>query len=81
MKRRSISSKNNASDPDLTFKSGSKEHKQVGSDDGSLQFWTERNVFIGCLLFRIVNALLIHTYFNPDEHWQALEVAHRVVFG
>ena len=81
MKRRSTSSKNSASDPELTFKSGSKEQNQGRSDDGSLQFWTERNVFIGCLLFRFVNALLVHTYFNPDEHWQALEVAHRVVFG
>lgn len=81
MKQRSISSKNSASDTDSTFKSGSNEQKQVRSDDSSIQFWTERNVFISCLLFRSVNALLIHTYFNPDEHWQALEVAHRVVFG
>lgn len=81
MKQRSISSKNSASDTDSTVKSGSKEQKQVRSDDSIIQFWTERNVFISCLLFRSVNALLIHTYFNPDEHWQALEVAHRVVFG
>lgn len=81
MKRRSTSSKNSASDPDLTFKSGSKEQNQGRSNDGSLRFWTDRKVFIGCLLFRFVNALLVHTYFNPDEHWQALEVAHRVVFG
>ncbi|XP_049932426.1 mannosyltransferase APTG1 isoform X2 [Nymphaea colorata] len=38
-------------------------------------------VFGICLVFRIANALLIHTYFNPDEHWQSLEVAHRIVFG
>jgi phosphatidylinositol glycan class B len=24
---------------------------------------------------------LVQTYFNPDEHWQALEVAHHTVFG
>lgn len=23
----------------------------------------------------------MQTYFNPDEHWQALEVAHRIAFG
>lgn len=23
----------------------------------------------------------MQTYFNPDEHWQALEVAHRITFG
>ncbi|KAG7972425.1 hypothetical protein I3843_07G183100 [Carya illinoinensis] len=40
-----------------------------------------RRVFALCLAFRVVNALLVQTYFNPDEHWQALEVAHRIVFG
>lgn len=38
-------------------------------------------IFLLCLAFRVVNALLIQTYFNPDEHWQSLEVAHRTVFG
>jgi phosphatidylinositol glycan class B len=33
------------------------------------------------LAFRAANALLVRTYFNPDEHWQCLEVAHRIVFG
>ncbi|CAN8299895.1 unnamed protein product [Cochlearia groenlandica] len=40
-----------------------------------------RRIFVFCLAFRVVNALLIQTYFNPDEHWQSLEVAHRTVFG
>ncbi|CAG7891656.1 unnamed protein product [Brassica rapa] len=40
-----------------------------------------RRIFLLCLAFRVVNALLIQTYFNPDEHWQSLEVAHRTVFG
>ena len=38
-------------------------------------------VFLACLVTRVVNALLIQTYFNPDEHWQALEVAHKLTFG
>uniref|UniRef100_A0A7N0TYA1 Mannosyltransferase n=1 Tax=Kalanchoe fedtschenkoi TaxID=63787 RepID=A0A7N0TYA1_KALFE len=40
-----------------------------------------KRVFVLCLVFRVVNSLLVQTYFNPDEHWQALEVAHRVTFG
>ncbi|PON99261.1 GPI mannosyltransferase [Trema orientale] len=40
-----------------------------------------RKIFAFCLAFRLVNALLVQTYFNPDEHWQALEVAHRITFG
>ncbi|CAA0836061.1 Alg9-like mannosyltransferase family [Striga hermonthica] len=39
------------------------------------------NIFIFCLVTRIINSLLVQTYFNPDEHWQALEVAHRIAFG
>ncbi|GKV22306.1 hypothetical protein SLEP1_g32188 [Rubroshorea leprosula] len=45
------------------------------------KFSNTKRVFALCLAFRIVNALFIQTYFNPDEHWQALEVAHRIVFG
>lgn len=42
---------------------------------------SSRRIFLFCLAFRVVNALLIQTYFNPDEHWQSLEVSHRTVFG
>ena len=37
--------------------------------------------FALCAAFRVVNALLVRTYFNADEYWQSLEVAHRMVFG
>ncbi|KAL6980644.1 Mannosyltransferase aptg1 [Sarracenia purpurea var. burkii] len=40
-----------------------------------------RRIFIICLAIRMVNSLLVQTYFNPDEHWQSLEVAHRISFG
>lgn len=42
---------------------------------------SSREVFILCLVARIINSLLVQTYFNPDEHWQALEVAHHITFG
>ncbi len=29
----------------------------------------------------MANAVMVLTSFNPDEYWQALEVAHRLVFG
>mmetsp|Transcript_4377 Transcript_4377/g.10830 ORF Transcript_4377/g.10830 Transcript_4377/m.10830 type:complete len:548 (+) Transcript_4377:133-1776(+) len=38
-------------------------------------------LFAPLLLFRVLNALLIRTFFNPDEYWQSLEVAHHAVFG
>ncbi|XP_057532071.1 mannosyltransferase APTG1 isoform X2 [Amaranthus tricolor] len=40
-----------------------------------------KRAFYFCLAARIVNSLVVQTYFNPDEHWQSLEVAHRLVFG
>ena len=37
---------------------------------------------VGALVvFRTVNALLCYSAFVPDEYWQALEVAHNMVFG
>ena len=41
----------------------------------------ERSLFVWLLLFRILNAILIKTFFVPDEFWQGPEIAHRVVFG
>lgn len=43
--------------------------------------WTEASVWKVCLAARLINSLLVQTYFNPDEQWQALEVAHHTVFG
>ncbi|GAM22656.1 hypothetical protein SAMD00019534_058310, partial [Acytostelium subglobosum LB1] len=33
------------------------------------------------LVLRCINSVLIITYFDPDEYWQSLEVAHHSVFG
>ncbi|KAK3221606.1 hypothetical protein Dsin_008631, partial [Dipteronia sinensis] len=53
----------------------------IKSQPESDLFSSDKTIFAACLAFRVVNALLIQTYFNPDEHWQALEVAHHIVFG
>ncbi|CAM9736986.1 unnamed protein product [Chrysoparadoxa australica] len=34
-----------------------------------------------CILFRVLNALVVRTYFTPDEFWQGPEVAHWLAFG
>ncbi|KAK9274821.1 hypothetical protein L1049_022073 [Liquidambar formosana] len=44
-------------------------------------FSSSRRLFGLCLAMRMANSLLVQTYFNPDEHWQALEVAHNITFG
>ncbi|KAK9456932.1 Alg9-like mannosyltransferase family-domain-containing protein [Dipodascopsis uninucleata] len=41
----------------------------------------KRNLFISLLAFRLGNALVLKTYFQPDEFWQGLEPAHQIVFG
>jgi len=33
------------------------------------------------IVYRFTNALLCVTFFQPDEFFQSLEVAHRLVFG
>lgn len=55
--------------------------KQPGGTMEDSAAWKDSRVLLGCLAFRLVNALLVQTYFNPDEHWQSAEVAHRIVFG
>ena len=42
---------------------------------------SERTLFLSLLAFRIVNAFVVQTSFVPDEYWQSLEVAHKMVFG
>ena len=53
---------------------------KMATSSSDLTF-TTRRVFMICVAMRMANALLVQTYFNPDEHWQALEVAHCVTFG
>ena len=40
-----------------------------------------RTLFFFLLAFRVINALTIRTFFQPDEHYQTTEIAHRLVFG
>ncbi|WZZ30672.1 hypothetical protein YC2023_014073 [Brassica napus] len=61
--------------------SGDDPNPSSDSSKSSRVTRSTRRIFLSCLAFRVVNALLIQTYFNPDEHWQSLEVAHRTVFG
>ncbi|PIN18223.1 Dolichyl-P-Man:Man(6)GlcNAc(2)-PP-dolichol alpha-1,2-mannosyltransferase [Handroanthus impetiginosus] len=64
-----------AAEDDSNKKFSSKNPKQKNSAPAL------HKIFLICLVTRIINSLLVQTYFNPDEHWQALEVAHRIAFG
>ncbi|GAA5909611.1 putative glycosylphosphatidylinositol-alpha 1,2 mannosyltransferase [Sporobolomyces salmoneus] len=37
--------------------------------------------YLIALVFRLVNAFISRSFFQPDEYWQSLEVAHLLVFG
>ena len=40
-----------------------------------------KDVLSVLLMFRFVNALCTHTFFQPDEYFQALEPAWSIAFG
>ena len=42
---------------------------------------SEWTLFLGLVAFRLINALIIQTFYVPDEYWQSTEVAHKVAFG
>ena len=51
------------------------------SNQGQLVGSKPWHLVASLLAFRTLNALLSYSSFVPDEYWQALEVAHNVVFG
>jgi hypothetical protein len=42
---------------------------------------TPRDILLFLIAFRILNALSVRTFFQPDEYFQGLEPAWRIAFG
>lgn len=42
---------------------------------------TPSTVFLSLIAFRLINALLVRTFFQPDEFFQSLEPAWQLAFG
>jgi phosphatidylinositol glycan class B len=42
---------------------------------------SSQNVLLFLIAFRLVNALCVRTFFQPDEFFQSLEPAWDIVFG
>ena len=38
-------------------------------------------LLIGIVVFRFFNALMVQTYYAPDEYWQGPEIAHDMIYG
>lgn len=58
--------------------------KQISSpkqaDEGSIEGLAGKTVGL-IIAFRVLNALLVRTFFQPDEYFQSWEKAHNDVFG
>ena len=50
------------------------DHRKVLGGEGLLRLWLQ------LWLLRALNSVCVRTYFNPDEYWQSLEVAHHLAF-
>ncbi|VEU23876.1 DEKNAAC104874 [Brettanomyces naardenensis] len=44
-------------------------------------FDSSLSLFLTIFTIRLINALTLRTYFQADEYWQALEPAHRLIYG
>ena len=45
------------------------------------QVSTSQDIFLFLVAFRILNALSVKTFFQPDEYFQSLEPAWQIAFG
>ena len=85
MKRRGLHGEKGS--PSSAVSNGGKESLEASEDpskDSSKQLipgWSWGRLVGVLVVFRTVNALLSYTAFVPDEYWQSLEVAHKMVFG
>lgn len=43
--------------------------------------FTSQKIFLSLAAFRVLNALCLQTFFQPDEYFQSLEPAWQIVFG
>lgn len=63
--RRAVQAQNTTTNPDQNYDIYSRNFK----------------LFLSLFLFRALNSLFVNTWFDPDETWQSLEVAHHTVWG
>jgi GPI mannosyltransferase 3 len=54
--------------------------EQDSSESTMIFSWRTLALFIMICLFRILNTLLVQSYFDPDEFWQTMEPAYCQVF-
>jgi hypothetical protein len=55
------------------------KRRQSPLDDAHVLF--DRRVFLVLLCIRVFNSLTVQTFFQPDEYYQSLEPAWKLVYG
>jgi phosphatidylinositol glycan class B len=65
----------------VAMRPGSLAYWVTDATQWALQRHSLRTLFIAASIVRVVSALWNCTYAAPDEHWQAPEIAHRIVYG
>lgn len=61
--------------------SKSRESHSSPSQPNTFALISSSNVFLFLVAFRILNAVCVRTFFQPDEFFQSLEPAWQTVFG
>lgn len=56
------------------------KHGNLDTEQAQATFFPQ-NILLYLVAFRIVNALCIKTFFQPDEYFQSLEPAWEIAFG
>lgn len=52
----------------------------LGRNNDAEETTSMGRAFAVLVTLRIVNSLLVRTYFDPDEYWQSLEIAYCMAF-
>jgi phosphatidylinositol glycan class B len=55
--------------------------RRAPTPDDAQTFLLDRRIILALLCIRIFNALTICTFFQPDEYYQSLEPAWKLVYG
>lgn len=56
------------------------KHENLDTEQAQATFFPQ-NILLYLVAFRIVNALCVKTFFQPDEYFQSLEPAWEIAFG
>ena len=68
-------------DSNAVQEQGKIRRAQQTISDSTDDLLTSRNTLVFLIAFRILNALCVKTFFQPDEYFQSLEPAWQIAFG